>query len=47
MFSLDGITLRPLEFDDIDTLYVWDCDIELEIQSGWGPKRSRASFRHK
>jgi len=24
MISLDGVTLRPLEFDDIDTLYAWD-----------------------
>ena len=47
MFSLNGVTLRPLELDDIDTLYAWECDSELEILAGWGPKRSRTAFRER
>ncbi len=47
MFSLNSVTLRPLEFDDIDTLYAWDSDSELEMYAGWGPKRPRAAFRHR
>lgn len=47
MFSLNGVTLRPLECDDIDTLYAWNADSELEMYGGWGPKRSRAAFRHR
>jgi len=47
MFSLNGVTLRPLEFEDIDTLYNWDSDIELDMLAGWGPKRSRAAYRQR
>ena len=31
MFTLNNVTLRQLEFDDIDTLYSWETDIELAI----------------
>jgi len=47
MFSLNGVTLRPLEFADIDTLYAWDSDTELEMLAGWGPKRSREAYRQR
>jgi RimJ/RimL family protein N-acetyltransferase len=47
MFTLNNVTLRPLELDDIDTLYSWETDIELAILSGWTPLLSRAAFRHK
>ena len=47
MFTLNNVTLRPLEFDDIDTLYEWETDIELAVRSGWTPQISRAAFRHK
>ncbi len=47
MFTLNDVTLRPLEFDDIDILYSWETDIELAIWSGWTPQLSRAAFRHK
>ena len=47
MFRLNDVTLRPLEFDDIDTLYGWETDVELAIWSGWIPQLSRAAFRHK
>ncbi len=47
MFTLNDVTLRPLEFDDIDTLYEWETDIELAVRSGWTPQISRAAFRHK
>ncbi len=47
MFTIDNVTLRYLEFDDIDTLYRWENDIELAIWAGWTPPLSRAAFRHK
>ena len=47
MFTLDNVTLRPLEFDDIDTLYTWEIDREINMLAGWGPIRSRASFQGK
>jgi RimJ/RimL family protein N-acetyltransferase len=47
MFTINNVTLRYLELDDIDTLYSWVCDIELAIWSGWTPPLSRAAFRHK
>ena len=47
MFTIDNVTLRYLEFDDIDTLYRWETDIELAIWAGWTPPLSRAAFRHK
>ena len=36
MFTLNEVTLRSLEYDDIDTLYVWNLDIQLEMLAGWG-----------
>ena len=27
MFTLNGVTLRPLEFDDIETLYNWSASL--------------------
>ncbi len=47
MFTLNNVTLRPLEFDNIDTLYSWETDIELAIWSGWTSPLSHAAFRHK
>jgi RimJ/RimL family protein N-acetyltransferase len=47
MFTINNVTLRYLEFDDIETLYSWETDIELSIWSGWTPPLSRAAFRHK
>lgn len=47
MFTLDNVTLRPLEMDDIETLYTWECDIELAIWSGWTPVVSLTAFRQK
>jgi hypothetical protein len=29
MISLNGVTLRPLEYDDIVILYAWDGNLEL------------------
>lgn len=45
MFSLNGVMLRPLELDDIDMLYNWDLDNDLNILTGWAPRRSRVAFR--
>lgn len=47
MFALDGIALRSLELPDIDALYAWSTDIELELLGGWRPRLSRDAFRHK
>lgn len=47
MFTCEGVTLRPLEFDDIDLLYGWESDIELSLQGGWVPVLSRVAFRQK
>jgi len=47
VFTINNVTLRYLELDDIDTLYGWETDIELAIWSGWTPPLSRAAFRHK
>lgn len=47
MFTIDDVTLRPLEVDDIDMLYLWDSDSMLEILAGWGPKRSPSAFRQR
>ena len=47
MFTLNSVTLRPLEYDDIDTLYAWNTNIELEMLAGWGPKRSRTAYRQR
>ena len=41
MFTYQEVTLRPLEMEDIDTFYKWDADIELNILSGWTPRRSK------
>ncbi len=43
MFHLDAVTLRPLEPADLDTLYQWHLDLELEALSGWGPRLSKAA----
>ena len=45
MFSFDEVTLRPLEPEDIDTLYTWDCDHELNILAGWSRRQGMAAFR--
>jgi RimJ/RimL family protein N-acetyltransferase len=47
MFAINNVTLRYLEFDDIDTLYRWETDIELALWAGWTIPRIYAAFRHK
>jgi RimJ/RimL family protein N-acetyltransferase len=47
MFTINNVTLRYLEFDDIETLYGWETDIELSLWSGWTIPRVHAAFRHK
>jgi RimJ/RimL family protein N-acetyltransferase len=47
MFTLDGVTLRALELTDIDQLYEWEDDIEINILAGWGPQRSRAAYTQR
>lgn len=45
MFALHDVALRPLEPEDIDTLYLWDTNPALEMLAGWGPKLSRSAYR--
>ena len=49
MFTLNGITLRPLQFDDMDSVYGWMSDIEFALWGGWTPPieapLSRDTFR--
>lgn len=47
MFTRDGVTLRPLEPEDGDIMYVWHQDYELDIYAGWGSRRSRALFQQR
>jgi len=49
MLTLNNVTLRPLEFSDMDNLYTWMADIELALWGGVTPvleaPRSRDAFR--
>lgn len=49
MFTFNAVTLRPLEFDDMDSVYTWFADIETGIWGGWTPviekPLSRNAFR--
>jgi RimJ/RimL family protein N-acetyltransferase len=47
MFSHNQVTLRSIDLDDIDILYAWSTDWELEMLAGWGPVLSRTAFREK
>lgn len=47
MFSLDGVTLRPLDMGDVEIAYGWHTDVGIEIASGWGPRQSRTTFRQR
>src|SRR5437773_6872914 len=47
MLTLNNITVRPLEMADLDTLYNWEQDIELNILAGYLPLLARTAFRRK
>ncbi|MHC4848743.1 MAG: hypothetical protein ACYTEG_09845 [Planctomycetota bacterium] len=47
MFTRNEVTLRPVDWSDKDQMYPWHCDAELEILSGWGPRRSRTTYEAK
>ena len=47
MFSRDEVSLRPVDWADRDRMYPWHCDSELEILSGWGPRRSKTTYEAK
>ncbi|MDJ0841409.1 MAG: GNAT family protein [Acidobacteriota bacterium] len=44
MFTLNEITLRPVDLPDLDQFYLWHLDTDLEILSGWGPRRARHTY---
>ena len=49
MFTLNKVTLRPLELDDMESVYTWMSDIEFNLLGGWTPviavPLSRDTFR--
>jgi hypothetical protein len=49
MLTLNNVTLRPLEFSDMESVYTWMADIELCLWGGWTPvlemPLSRDAFR--
>ena len=47
MFTRDDVLLRPVDWADKDQMYPWHCDPELEILSGWGPRRSKTTYEAK
>lgn len=44
MFSVDGVTLRPLALDDLEMLHAWMSDPELAMWGGWNTPLARAAF---
>ncbi len=47
MFQRNGVSIRPMELDDIDRLYDWHRDLEIESGAGWSAWMSRARFVHR
>jgi RimJ/RimL family protein N-acetyltransferase len=47
VFSLNGVTLRPLDVSDIEPTYAWHTDNGIEIASGWGRRQSLTTFRQR
>ena len=46
MWTIDDISLRPLELEDIDIVYEWyHSNSELSIFSSWGNSISKSGFR--
>ena len=43
MFSLDNVALRPLETSDIEAIYAWDSDIEVNMLGAWVRQQSLAA----
>lgn len=46
MLTLDAVTLRPLEPDDMDNIYTWFTDIETGFWGGWTPAIEQPFSRH-
>jgi RimJ/RimL family protein N-acetyltransferase len=47
VFSLDGVTLRPLDIQDLEITYAWHADLGIEIASGWARRQSLTTFRQR
>ncbi|GHO79139.1 acetyltransferase [Ktedonobacter sp. SOSP1-85] len=47
MFTLNSVTLRPLETTDLDTWYTWEYNMELAMLAGWIPLLARTAFKQK
>ena len=47
MFTLNGVTIRPLATTDLDTWYTWEYTIELAMLAGWTPLLARTAFTQK
>jgi RimJ/RimL family protein N-acetyltransferase len=44
MFARDHVLLRPVDWPDRDDMYRWQCDSNIEILTGWGPRQSRTTY---
>ena len=42
-----SVSLRPLEPDDLETLFEWHRDVDIDAWSGWTPRYSRARFEQR
>lgn len=47
IFETGYITLRPLDPTDVETLYSWNLNREINIYAGWGKPYSKTAFEHK
>ncbi len=47
MFSVGSVAIRPLESADLEPLFQWSLDDEIEVLSGWGRRLSREAFDQK
>ncbi len=47
MFTLNNVTLRPVETNDLDTWYDWEQNIDLAILASWTPLLSKTAFKQK
>ncbi|MGC8487449.1 MAG: GNAT family N-acetyltransferase [Clostridia bacterium] len=47
MLKRNGVTIRPIELEDLDRLYEWHQDTEIDAWAGWDPRMSRVRFLHR
>ncbi|GCE21743.1 GNAT family N-acetyltransferase [Dictyobacter kobayashii] len=47
MFTLDAVSLRPIDSGDLDVWYDWEQDLEISMLAGWTPLLARSAFKYK